>query len=466
MLDRRQLTQAMRDPHHKGFAGETLGRYEILATIGRGGAGQVFRAKHSELGSLVALKVLLQQDPSEEAVNRFRREGRVLAQLKHPHVVGISDLGEENGIPYLVMELIEGQNLFSVVRGPGGRLPTFEETVEITLAVAQALVYCHESGVFHRDVKPNNILIEHGTQRPVLTDFGLVKRDPNKKGAASGPAGISATITHAGRLVGTPSFMAPEQFDPGGEFGDPGPKSDVWSLGATLYFLLTGQPPFKHENVVDLFTSVTTEDVPPPRAVRPTIPAALDAVCLACLQRDPDKRIGMRELADRLERMQGGLKEASARRGMKQATFVVLALLALVALDLLVLNPQRGSALLRMLTGAEAPADEGDDADDHPLDAKTVKELVRQGKAHYDAKRYTEALPLFERAAKHESSAGLFWVAWLHDPNRGHEGIEADPKRALDCYRKAQQLASEDSTRERCEKQITNLLETHPELGR
>ncbi|MEZ6185336.1 MAG: serine/threonine-protein kinase [Planctomycetota bacterium] len=458
MLDRRQLSQAMRDPHHKGFAGETLGRYEILGTIGRGGAGQVFRAKHSELGALVALKVLLQQDPSEEAVNRFRREGRVLAQLKHKHVVGISDLGEENGIPYLVMELIEGQNLFSVVRGPGGRLPEPEETVEIVLAIAQALDYCHQSGVFHRDVKPNNILIEHGTQRPVLTDFGLVKRDPNKKGAASGPAGISATITHAGRLVGTPSFMAPEQFDPGAEFGEPGPKSDVWGLGATLYFLLTGQPPFTSENVVDLFTSVTTEDVPPPRTVRPTIPAALDAVCLATLQRDPEKRISMHELATRLESLQGGLKQASTRRGMKQATFVVVALLALVILDLTVLNPQRGAALLRKVTGAPDPADA-------PLTAEQVKALVKDGKAKYEAEDYVGALERFEKAADHESPAALFWVAWLHDPTRPHAGIAPDGAKALAAYRQASTQAEDAETRARCEKQIQKLLEAHPELA-
>ena len=141
----------------------------------------------------------------------------------------------------------------------------------------------------------------------------------------------------------------------------------------------------------------------------------------------------------------------------------VVALLALVALDLTVFNPQRGRALLHRVTGGAAGS-AGTDAD--PLTPDQIKELVKQGKDHYEAARFQEALSLFERAAAHESSAALFWVAWLHDPNREHAGIKPDPAKALDFYRRASVNAEDEGTRTRCEKQIAKLLETHPELGR
>jgi len=157
-LDKQALKQGLKDPS-QAFVGQVFNRYEILAVIGKGGAGAVFRAKHQQLGQLVALKLLMADDPSPEAVARFQREGRVLAQLKHDNVVGISDLGEENGIPFLVMELVEGDDLQQLVRGKGGKPLDFGDAVDVTLAIAKALKYCHEAGAFHRDVKPNNILV-------------------------------------------------------------------------------------------------------------------------------------------------------------------------------------------------------------------------------------------------------------------------------------------------------------------
>lgn len=463
-LDRQSLKQGLKDPR-QAFVGQEFNRYEILSVIGRGGAGAVFRARHRELGSLVALKLLMAEDPTPEAVARFQREGRVLAQLKHENVVGISDLGEDSGIPFLAMELVEGDNLHQLVRGKGGHPLEFGEAVEITLAIARALKHCHDAGAFHRDVKPNNILVEHGTRRPVLTDFGLVKSDPTKLGQGDAAKGI----TMAGELIGTPSFMAPEQFDPGGQFGDVGPKTDIWGLGATLFFVLTGEPPFAAKNVVDLYTSVTTERVRNPRLLRATTPEALDELTMACLTKNVEQRIGVDELIARLEALQGGMARKDKRRGVKHASIVLLVFVGLVVLELTVLHPQRGRALLQRLGLGQIAA--GADSEQ----VRALEADVKQGKPgamiklgvllHRGGEGVPQddarALALFQRAAdEKQNPQGMMWLAYFHEHGYGLDG--PDLEGALRYYEQA--AASGDDTV--ADKSAKKAAELKAKLGR
>lgn len=461
MLDKAQLRRSLRDPKAlQELLGAHFARYEILATLGKGGSAIVFRAKHRELGSLAALKLLLSEDSNPDAVVRFKREGQVLAQIKHPNVVGVSDLGEEQGIYYLAMELVEGENLYKVVRGPGGQPLEPTEAVMIGAQMARALAYCHERGAVHRDVKPNNILMEHGTRRPVLTDFGLVKREGPRLG------GDATAATLAGMVMGTPGFMAPEQFEPNGPFGKVGQKTDVWGLGATIYFLLTGRPPFDQPNVVDLYTAVTSSETVPPGVHRPGIPRGLDEAVMSCLRKQVDERPSMAELAERLEQLQGGLEREGSRRGIKHAAAVILFFALLVALDLTVLEPERGRQLLRSLRGEAAPpapvaplaspaapaapgggpTEEGGSTDLSALEAQAQagddRAMVQLGVAYLNgegvAKDPLEAANWFRKAAARENPRAMVWLGYVYEKGLGLPGGTPDPSQALEWYARAQ----------------------------
>lgn len=353
VLDLKTLRAALRDPDGRSFQGKTFNRYDLLSEIARGGMGIVFRAKHRELGSLVALKLLAQADPSPEAVARFRREARVLAKIKHPNVVGISDLGEDSGIAFLAMELIEGttlQNLVEELRKKK-ELPTFAQAIATSLAIAKALAHCHDLGAVHRDVKPHNILIERETQRAVLTDFGLVKRDEAKMGQS---ASITAGVSQAGKILGTPSYMAPEQFEPEGPYGKVGPKTDVWGLGAVLFYALTGVPPFQASNVVDLYGMVVGKPVAKPSQLRPGIPEALDTLVLDCLAKKVDERLSMPEVVKRLELLEANaalLKPKGASSGVAQALILIGVILALAGIHVTVIQPEQGQRLWALFAG-------------------------------------------------------------------------------------------------------------------
>jgi serine/threonine protein kinase len=378
--------------------------------------GVVLRAKHTELGSLVALKLLAQQDPTPEAIARFRREARVLAQIKHPNVVGISDLGEERGIAFLAMELIEGPSLQTYITQhfERGEQPDFRRVAEITLAIGRALAHCHGDGVIHRDVKPHNILIEVETGRPVLTDFGLVKREKSGQGQSS-----SITGALEGQILGTPSYMSPEQFEPGGEFGEVGPKSDVYGLGAVLHYSLTGQPPFAARNLVDLYGQVTSEPPNPPSELCAEVPPALDALTLTCLRKPVAERI---ELADFLTRLEGLLASKRLLRargsGASRVGLIVLLLLGLVVLDLTVIQPDQGRRLVRLIQGGPPPspsvsAAPSDGSELSPAEAEAAleraKELLGQ-----KPPATAEALGLLERSGEAGVAAAWVWLGQLY----------------------------------------------------
>lgn len=515
MLDEGALKRGLSDPKHGGFVGQDFGRYEILATISKGGVGAVFRARHKELGQLVALKLLLREDPGPEAVGRFRREAQVLAKIKHPNVVGISDLGEENGVPLLIMELIDGRNLYQAVRGPGGEVQDFQWVVDVMIDVARALAHVHEQGVIHRDVKPHNIIVEHGTGRAVLTDFGLVKRDPSKLGAGAGADGQSQ-LSHAGTLLGTPSFMAPEQFEPDGPFGAVETRTDVWGFGATLFFMLTGRPPFTATNVVDLYHQVTTQPVPSPGSIRGSVPVVLDEVVAACLKKRVDERPTMAELIPRLEALQGKLSRASSRRGLRHTLVIVLGLAGLLGLDVLWLHPHRGTRLARLAIAA--PTDGAGAATTAQVPVPAGQETfdavaVRASRGEVDAmlrlalmlkdgvgapRDPVKALEWFGKAAAGGDVTATFWLGVCADrgigaprdaqearrrfeaaAREGHpkamlwlgsylaegRGGPADPAAARDWLVKARDLGGQD-LKTRALEELTKLRQAHPELGR
>jgi tetratricopeptide (TPR) repeat protein len=241
--------------------------------------GVVYRARQVRPDRVVALKVLLAgAHAGEDARDRFRTEANAAARLQHPNIVPIYEVGEHDGRPYLVLRCVDGGSLKQRLDGTplDGRW-----AAELVEAVARAVHHAHEHGVIHRDLKPANILLDaDGT--PHVADFGLAKKVDS---AASTPA---AGPTRTGDVVGTPSYMAPEQAR--GRSGELGPAADVYALGAILYELLTGRPPFKAETPAETLLQVQLDDPVPPRRIQKKVPRDLETICLTCLHKNPLKR--------------------------------------------------------------------------------------------------------------------------------------------------------------------------------
>jgi WD40 repeat protein len=248
--------------------------YELLEELGRGGMGVVYKARDVVLNRPVALKMILAGAyASERERARFRVEAEAVARLRHPNVVQIYDVGEEDGRPYLALEFAEGGSLADLLNGTPQPADPTAALVEV---LARAVHAAHRAGVVHRDLKPANILLtEDGT--PKVTDFGLAKQ-----------ADQDSARTGTGTIVGTPSYMAPEQA--AGQPAAVGPAADVYALGAILYEALTGQPPFKAATALETLEQVRTHEVAPPRRLRPQVPRDLETICLKCLQKDPRHR--------------------------------------------------------------------------------------------------------------------------------------------------------------------------------
>lgn len=502
-IDVKALRNVLRDPKAKGFEGRQFSRYDILSEIARGGMGVVFRARHRELDHLVALKLLAQQDPSDEATARFKREGRVLAKIKHDHVVGIHDLGSENGISFLAMELVEGHTLMDELQEHKQKNThhSFERAVEIVLAIARALEHCHEVGAVHRDVKPHNILVESPTGRPVLTDFGLVKKDPAKMGQS---ANISGAVSQAGKILGTPSFMSPEQFEPNGKFGKVGSKSDVYGLGAVLFTVLTGTPPFMASNVVELYGMVMDDPPPKPSEMREGVPEILDVLVADCLEKKVEDRLTMAELRQRLEAISQNSKLLAppSSAGLKHALIIIAVFAVMALIHVSVIQPEIGKRIWRVLVG-------GSEESKTPEPAKTVsktagpkapqgegdpEELFKQARKLISAKQdLPEAARLLRRAAKRDHVSAMVWLGRLNYEGRGIRKDEAkakvwfekaatkgsvtamlwlgnllkgdDPRAALAWYRKASETAKSPKAKADAQQAADALLKAHPELG-
>ncbi len=251
-----------------------FGDYELLTEIARGGMGVVYRARQNKLNRIVALKMILAgQFASEEDVQRFYTEAAAAALLDHPGIVPVYEVGEHQGQHFFSMGFVEGTSL--AARITSGPLPPREAAALLKL-IAEAIAYAHSKGVIHRDLKPANVLLDlQGT--PKVTDFGLAKNMESESG-----------LTRTGSVMGTPSYMPPEQA--GGANDQVGPRSDVYSLGAMLYCLLTGRPPFQAANPLDTLLQVMTTEPVPPRQLNPQVPKDLETICVKCLQKDPSRR--------------------------------------------------------------------------------------------------------------------------------------------------------------------------------
>jgi serine/threonine-protein kinase len=268
-----------------------VGDHELLAEIGQGGMGVVYRARQQSLHRLVALKVIRADRLDAPAkVRRFRNEAETVAALDHPHIVPVYEICETGNQLFFSMKLVEGGSL-------ADRLKDFpadpQRAARLLVVVARAVHHAHQRGVLHRDLKPSNILLDAEGQ-PHVSDFGLAKR-----------VAMDSDLTQSGALVGTPSYMAPEQAS--ASMGGVTTATDVYGLGAVLYALLSGRPPFRGETVLDTLVLVKEAEPEPPGRLNPKVDRDLEAVCTKCLHKDPTRRYGSAEaLAEDLERWLNG----------------------------------------------------------------------------------------------------------------------------------------------------------------
>jgi serine/threonine protein kinase len=252
-----------------------FGDYELLVEVARGGMGVVYRARQVTLNRTVALKMILAGKLADaDEVQRFRTEAEAAARLSHPNIVAVHEVGEIQGQHFFSMDFIEGTSLAQrLTRGP---LPG-REAARYVRQVAKAVHYAHRQGILHRDIKPSNILLD-AEDEPHITDFGLAKRLGNQDSGQ----------TRTGAVLGTPSYMAPEQAQ--GKIRDLGPACDIYSLGAMLYELLTGRPPFRAETPIDTVMQVIHNEPVPATLLNPNIDKDLETICHKCLEKDPTLR--------------------------------------------------------------------------------------------------------------------------------------------------------------------------------
>ncbi len=304
-------------------AGSRLGPYEVVALLGAGGMGEVYRARDTRLDRTVALKILPERaNNTTMARERFEREARAISALNHPNICTLFDVGSHDGTEYLVMELIDGEPL----KGP---MP-LHDVLRVGAAIADALAKAHRAGIVHRDLKPANIMLTKSG--PKLLDFGLARKAEEAHGHDATTV-IGKAITTEGTLLGTLPYMAPEQLE--GKPADA--RTDVFALGAVLYEMITGRRAFQAESQASLITKIMSEQPPPIRELQPVAPAALNRLVMKCLAKDAaDRWQAASDVADELRWIgEGGEAPViAAARTSKRTLFVVAAIAALLAIAL------------------------------------------------------------------------------------------------------------------------------------
>jgi tetratricopeptide (TPR) repeat protein/predicted Ser/Thr protein kinase len=272
-------------------AGTAFGKYDLLEPIAKGGMGIVYKARQRGLNRIVAIKMILAGQFADQAdIDRFYAEAAPAAALTHPNIVAIHEVGQEQGQHFFSMEYIEGQSLAALVQEDP---LTPRRAAEFIITIAETMQFAHDSGIVHRDLKPSNVLLDKKL-RPLITDFGLAKQVSNQ-----------SQLTMAGSIVGTPSYMSPEQA--AGKIDEIGPWSDLYSIGAILYELVTGRPPFRAATPFETIRQVLDTEPVSPRQLNPSVPRDLETICLKCLQKERARRYATtQELADELGRYMRG----------------------------------------------------------------------------------------------------------------------------------------------------------------
>lgn len=284
------LTPGTRPGSPEGFI---IGDYQVLSELGRGGMGVVYKARHRKLNRDVALKMILQGNHAgSEALERFIVEARAVAHLQHPGIVQIFDIGEHEQLPYFSLEFVDGSDLQKKLdRQPQD--PKY--AAEIVAKLAEAMQYAHENGILHRDLKPPNVLLDSNGE-PKITDFGLAKQVDGEE---------ASTGTTMGTIMGSPSYMPPEQAR--GEVSSLTPRSDLYSLGAILYEMLTGRPPFLAQKPLETVMQVVNSELVSPRDLQPAIPVDIETICMKAMQKEQGARYeSCSQLAEDLKRFLAG----------------------------------------------------------------------------------------------------------------------------------------------------------------
>ncbi len=293
-------------------AGSRLGPYEIVAPIGAGGMGEVWRARDPRLGRDVAIKVLPASFSADaDRLRRFEQEARAAGILNHPNITAVFDIGEHEGAPYVVQELLEGETLRQALVGAGGRLPA-RKAIDYAIQIAHGLAAAHEKGIVHRDLKPENLVVTKDGRVKIL-DFGLARMTHAEEGVAGATNLPTATAgTEPGMVLGTLGYMSPEQVR--GKPADA--RSDIFSFGAILYEMLAGQRAFRGDSAADTMSAILKEDPPEISLTNQNVSPGLERIVRHCLEKSPEQRFhSAHDLAFDLEALSG----SSAPRGMTAA---------------------------------------------------------------------------------------------------------------------------------------------------
>jgi WD40 repeat protein/tRNA A-37 threonylcarbamoyl transferase component Bud32 len=375
--------------------GQQFGDYELLEEIARGGMGVVYKARQKSLNRTVAVKLILAgQFATKQFVRRFRAEAAAAAVLQHPNIVAIHEVGVYAGHHFFSMDYVQGQNLAQLV---GSRPLAPRQAARYIKLIAEAIDYAHQQGILHRDLKPSNVLIDAATDQPRVTDFGLARRLDG-----------DSSLTITGQVLGSPNFMPPEQAGSGGH--KLGRHSDVYGLGAILYYLVTARAPFQAESLEATVTQVINVEPIAPRLLNPAVPADLETICLRCLEKEPCRRYQTaHELAEELDRFLR--QEPILARPVSRAERVwrwccrkpALATLGGIALALLlVVLLGAPIAMVRIRRGkAEA------ERNLYVADMKLVSEAVRDG-------AYNHARELLERHRPASGQIDLGGFEWRY----------------------------------------------------